>query len=78
MDRCDKLPISVKEGQKWLDVHIRTGTLVAYVGDRWINVRGVTFTVGERTYGPYADVYSKPARIEAGGREEICENDGKV
>ena len=38
---------------------------VAYVGDRWINVRGVTFTVGERTYGPYADLYSKPTRIEA-------------
>lgn len=39
---------------------------VAYVGDHWINVRGVTFRVGERTYGPFADVYSKPARIEAG------------
>jgi hypothetical protein len=39
---------------------------VAYVGDRWINVRGVSFTVGERIYGPYADVYGKPARIEAG------------
>lgn len=23
-------------------------------------------------------VYGGPARIEAGGREEICENDGKV
>ena len=39
---------------------------VAYVGERWINVREVTFTVGERTYGPFADLYSKPARIEAG------------
>ena len=39
---------------------------VAYVGDRWINVRTVTFTVGERIYGPFADVYSKPARIDAG------------
>lgn len=39
---------------------------VAYVGERWINVRGVTFTVGERSYGPFADLYSKPARIEAG------------
>lgn len=40
---------------------------VAYVGNGWINVRGVTFTVGERTYGPYADLYSRPTRIEAGG-----------
>lgn len=39
---------------------------VAYVGDRWINVRAVTFTVGERSYGPYADLYSRPARIDAG------------
>ncbi|MGZ8255425.1 MAG: hypothetical protein ACXWVT_11280, partial [Burkholderiaceae bacterium] len=39
---------------------------VAYVGDRWINVRAVTFTVGERSYGPFADLYSKPARIAAG------------
>lgn len=39
---------------------------VAYVGDRWINVRAVTFTVGERSYGPFADLYSKPARIDAG------------
>jgi hypothetical protein len=39
---------------------------VAYVGDRWINVRGVSFTVGERIYGPYADVYGKPSRMEAG------------
>lgn len=39
---------------------------VAYVGDRWINVRAVTFTVGERSYGPFADLYSRPARIDAG------------
>jgi hypothetical protein len=39
---------------------------VAYVGDRWINLRGVTFSVGERIFGPFADVYSKPTRIEAG------------
>ena len=39
---------------------------VAYVGDRWINVRAVTFTVGERIFGPYADLYDKPARIAAG------------
>jgi hypothetical protein len=39
---------------------------VAYVGDHWINVRGVSFTVGERTYGPYEDLLAKPARIEAG------------
>jgi hypothetical protein len=39
---------------------------VAYVGDHWINVRGVSFTVGERTYGPYQDVYAKPARIDTG------------
>lgn len=36
---------------------------VAYVGDSWINLRSVTFTVGERTYGPFADIYSKPTRI---------------
>jgi hypothetical protein len=40
---------------------------VVYVGDAWINVRAVTFTVGERSYGPYADGFSRPARIEAGG-----------
>lgn len=40
---------------------------VAYVGDQWINVRAVSFTVGERTYGPFADLYSKPARIDTGG-----------
>lgn len=28
----DKLPISVNEGEKWIEVHIRAGTLVAYVG----------------------------------------------
>lgn len=39
---------------------------VVYVGDSWINVRGVTFTVGERTYGPYVDGFSKPSRIDAG------------
>lgn len=39
---------------------------VVYVGDAWINVRGVTFTVGERTYGPYVDGFSKPTRIDAG------------
>lgn len=40
---------------------------VAYVGDRWINVRAVSFTIGERSYGPFDDLYSKPARIDAGG-----------
>lgn len=39
---------------------------VAYVGDRWMNLRDVTFTVGERSFGPFEDVYRKPARIEAG------------
>jgi hypothetical protein len=39
---------------------------IAYVGDNWINVRAVTITVGERTYGPYPDVFGKPARVEAG------------
>jgi len=38
----------------------------AYVGDSWIDLRSVTFTVGERTYGPFADIYSKPTRIEVG------------
>jgi len=37
---------------------------VAYVGEGWINVRSVTFTVGERTYGPYSDAFGQPARIE--------------
>ena len=40
---------------------------VAYVGDGWINVRSVTFTVGERTFGPYTDGFGKPARVEANG-----------
>ena len=39
---------------------------VAYVGAQRINAESVTFTVGERTYGPYADVYSKPTRLAAG------------
>jgi hypothetical protein len=39
---------------------------VAYVGDRWINVRAVSFTVGERTYGPFAALYGKPTRIDTG------------
>jgi hypothetical protein len=32
----------------------------------WINVRSVTFTVGERTYGPFDDIYSKPTRTAVG------------
>jgi hypothetical protein len=39
---------------------------VAYVGESWINLHSVTFTVGERTYGPFADIYDKPTRIEVG------------
>lgn len=40
---------------------------VAYVGDAWINVRSVTFTVGGRSFGPFSDGYGQPARMEAGG-----------
>lgn len=40
---------------------------VVYVGDAWINVRGVTFTVGERTFGPYADSFDVPARLRSDG-----------
>ena len=39
---------------------------VAYVGDGWINVRSVTFTVGERTFGPYDDLYQQPTRLQVG------------
>ena len=39
---------------------------VAYVGDAWINARSVTFTVGERIYGPFPDIYDRPTRVEAG------------
>ena len=39
---------------------------VVYVGDGWINIRGVRFTVGERSFGPYQDGFGKPSRIEAG------------
>jgi hypothetical protein len=39
---------------------------VAYVGDGWINIRSVRFTVGERTFGPYDDVYEKPTRLQVG------------
>ena len=39
---------------------------VAYVGDSWIDLRSVTFTVGERTYGPFGDIYSRPTRTEVG------------
>jgi hypothetical protein len=38
---------------------------VAYVGASWIEVRSVTFTVGERIYGPFADLYDRPTRLEA-------------
>ena len=30
----EKLPFGVKDGDKWLEVHIRAGTLVAYVGGK--------------------------------------------
>jgi len=39
---------------------------VAYVSNAWINLRSVTFTVGERTYGPFADIYNRPTRTEVG------------
>ncbi len=38
---------------------------VVYVGNGRINIRGVSFTVGERTFGPYADGFGKPSCIEA-------------
>lgn len=40
---------------------------VAYVSNHWLNVRSVTFTVGERTYGPFSDVYSKPTKVAVDG-----------
>ncbi|MCS6902329.1 MAG: L,D-transpeptidase [Myxococcales bacterium] len=30
----DKMPASMEAGQRWIDVHIRAGTLTAYVGER--------------------------------------------
>ena len=39
---------------------------VAYVGDSWIHAESVTFTVGERVYGPFDDVYSTPTRTRVG------------
>ena len=39
---------------------------VAYVGDVWINAKSVTFTVGERIYGPFGDGYSEPTRLRVG------------
>jgi len=39
---------------------------VAYVGDAWIHAESVTFTVGERTYGPFGDGYSEPTRMRIG------------
>jgi hypothetical protein len=39
---------------------------VAYVGDGWINVRSVRITVGERTFGPYDDLYQQPTRLQVG------------
>jgi hypothetical protein len=39
---------------------------VAYVGDSWIHAESVTFTVGERIYGPFDDVYRKPTRTRVG------------
>ena len=39
---------------------------VAYVGDAWIHAESVTFTVGERIYGPFSDGYSEPTRMRVG------------
>ncbi|HTN48006.1 MAG TPA: hypothetical protein VMK32_01095 [Burkholderiaceae bacterium] len=39
---------------------------VAYVGDAWIHAQSVTFTVGERSYGPFEDAYSRPTRLRVG------------
>jgi hypothetical protein len=39
---------------------------VTYVGDSWIHAQSVTFTVGERVYGPFDDVYSTPTRTRVG------------
>ena len=39
---------------------------VAYVGDSWIHAKSVTFTVGERIYGPFDDVYRAPTRTRVG------------
>jgi hypothetical protein len=39
---------------------------VAYVGDAWIHAETVTFTVGERIYGPFGDGYSEPTRLRVG------------
>jgi len=39
---------------------------VAYVGDSWIHAESVTFTVGERIYGPFDDVYHTPTRTQVG------------
>jgi hypothetical protein len=38
-----------------------------YVGQGWINMTSVTFTVGERIYGPFADVYNRPSRTQVDG-----------
>ena len=61
----------VKPGLTAFLVRQANGTLtpplirIVYVGDRWINLQTVTFTVGERSYGPYGDIYSNPTRIVA-------------
>lgn len=34
MEKRDKLPIGVQDGERWIDVHIRAGTLVAYEGEK--------------------------------------------
>ncbi len=38
---------------------------VVYVGNGPIHIRGVSFTVGERTFGPYADGFGRPSHVEA-------------
>jgi hypothetical protein len=45
------LPANVAEGQRWVDVHIRTGTLVAYLGDR--PVYATLVSPGAGGVGPY-------------------------
>lgn len=59
----DKLPFGVKEGEKWLEVHIRAGTLVAYVGDK--PVYATLVSPGAGGVGPWNGTNDELVKLSA-------------
>jgi hypothetical protein len=59
----DKLPFGVKDDEKWLEVHIRTGTLVAYVGLK--PVFATLVSPGAGGVGPYNGTNEELVKLSA-------------